>query len=622
MPGKNIFGEVSEESADSRGGIEVDPVPAGAVAALEQEAEKAGGVHAVPAELEGSVGRTMFDLPSSNDGTITVLLPREEIDLVPSQSMLRIKSSDDRAYIGVVTAGPFAEPDGLRGDADPLVMSNLNHGVYLPNYHGRVQVELLGEETTEGLTTPRHRPKPNSPVFLVDDSEMTELLGSCGDVRIGVATGHPDVKVCIPSEKKSVLPRHLGVLGTTGGGKTTTVSNMIAELQKADAAVILLDTEGEYTTIHQPCDDEPMMAARHSRGLGIGGVQRTTIYHLVGRETANPTHPSLQQFGLQFSTLSPWALKEILGLSDAQEQRFMEAYDVTKLVLRKTGIFPSQGSQRDEIAALEVDELVAGWPHMTLQHLLYVASAMTNKAAGKDEEPWQTPDEFEDHWESIKRLVAQSQPKNQISWRALMARLHRLNRLRIFDQASAGEPDYSRMLDPGSVTIVDLSDLDSPTIRNLAIAQILQGIQRQQDLNYERASQDDGSGLSLAMVLIEEAHEFLSAERIRQMPILFQQVARIARRGRKRWLGLGFITQLPQHLPDEVLALINNWVLHKIQDTNVINRLRRVVPGVGDAMWRGLPAQPPGQAVVSFTHLARPVAVSMDASPCRLLMVD
>lgn len=76
------------------------------------------------------------------------------------------------------------------------------------------------------------------------------------------------------------------------------------------------------------------------------------------------------------------------------------------------------------------------------------------------------------------------------------------------------------------------------------------------------------------MVFVEEAHEFLSGQRIKDMPVLFQQVARIARRGRKRWLGLVFITQLPQHLPDEVLGLINNWVLHKIGDSHVVSRLR------------------------------------------------
>ena len=601
--------------------FQADRTPEVAIEALDKIAEDAGGPYTESPESRGSIGRTMFDLPSSSDGTISVILSKENIEQVPSQSMLRIKSTDGRVYIASVTSGPFAEPDGMRADAPTLVVSAVNEGIFLPSYHGRVQVEVLGEETQDGLTTPRYRPKPNSPVFRVDDNEMTGFLGSHGTVRLGLATGHHEVEIRVPAEDKSVLPRHLGVLGTTGGGKTTTVSNMMAELQRSNAAVILFDTEGEYTTVHQPTDNDAMKSARKARGLDVGGIGNTTIFHLIGRQPANPQHPTLRPFGLQFSTLSPWALKEILDLSDAQETRFFEAYDVTKLVLRQFGIFPRAKSQQDEMQALEVDEFESGWPRMTLQHLLYVASGMTNKASGNDEEPWRTPNEFRNRWSDIKRVIAQANPKNQISWRALMARLHRLDRLRIFDQPNAREPDYSTMLLPGQVSIIDLSDLDSPTIRNLAIAQVLQGIQRQQDQNYEQASQA-GDRLTLAMVLIEEAHEFLSADRIRQMPVLFQQVARLARRGRKRWLGLGFVTQLPQHLPDEVLALINNWILHKIQDVNVINRLRRVIPGFDDTMWRSMPAQPPGQAIVSFAHFKRPVTVSMDASPCMLRMVD
>lgn len=99
------------------------------------------------------------------------------------------------------------------------------------------------------------------------------------------------------------------------------------------------------------------------------------------------------------------------------------------------------------------------------------------------------------------------------------------------------------------MSIVDLSDADSPEVKNLAIAQLLRGIQRQQEETYNR-NVAAGMPPMLTMVLIEEAHEFLSANRIKQMPVLFQQVARIARRGRKRWLGLTFITQFPQHLPE------------------------------------------------------------------------
>ena len=132
---------------------------------------------------------------------------------------------------------------------------------------------------------------------------------------------------------------------------------------------------------------------------------------------------------------------------------------------------------------------------MTLPQLLYVAGAMTSKAAGSAEEPWgRTPDEFDGRWNEIKRVIAQADPKHQISWRALMARLYRLHRLGIFDRPGVAEPDYSEMLQSGNVTIVDLSDLDSPAIRNLAIAQILQSLQRHRDESYSRAS-DAGASL-------------------------------------------------------------------------------------------------------------------------------
>ena len=104
--------------------------------------------------------------------------------------------------------------------------------------------------------------------------------------------------------------------------------------------------------------------------------------------------------------------------------------------------------------------------------------------------------------------------------------------------------------------------------------------------------------------------------------MLFEQVARIAKRGRKRWLGLVFVTQLPQHLPRQVLGLCNNFVLHKLTDPQVVNALRHTVSGIDDSLWARLPGLAPGQAVVSFGHMARPLLISVDPAPCKLRMVD
>jgi len=180
---------------------------------------------------------------------------------------------------------------------------------------------------------------------------------------------------------------------------------------------------------------------------------------------------------------------------------------------------------------------------------------------------------------------------------------------------------------PGRASVVDLSDSGYSVLNNLVIADILRGVQEAQDeayTRYEEAKREgkDATQPPRVVIVIEEAHEFLSDERIDQMPVLFQQVARIAKRGRKRWLGLCFVTQLPAHLPRQVLGLCNSFVLHKLNDPGVISLLRRTVGGVDEGLWDRLPNLAPGQAVVSFPHMTRPLLVSIDPCPAKLRLVD
>jgi len=612
--------EKSNESGKLQTVVTVKAVPKEALQELDSQITAAGGELVEPAEYVGSVGRTLFDTPSSADGTITVLLPAERLKEVTHQSLIRIKSTDKRSYLGVVVSGPFAEPFALRADS-PMLKTVAVQGVpMLPKYHGRVQAEVLGEEVDGSMVPPRRRPLPNSPVFLLSGEDTSRVLRLEGDIRIGIADSQEDVEVRVPI-KKNVWPRHIGYLGTTGGGKSTTVSGQIAQLQAAGFAVILLDTEGEYTAINEATTDKDMLEALKRRGLRAKGIDNTHVYHLVGRETRNPAHPNRHQFTLSFSDLSPYAVMEILELNDAQQERFWKAYDIAKLVLERLKIFPATTEEGQEL--LELDELERGYPRMRLSHLYDVTNYITSSMADAGEPYLESKEFAEKGRETLKQTVDQSKgqlPKNVFSWRAVLGKVGRVKRLKIFD-IPGGTLNYEEMLQPGRVSIVDLSDTDSPHINNLVIAQLLRGVQQQQEVNYTEAAKKNQSPTP-AMLFIEEAHEFLSAQRIAQMPVLFQQVARIARRGRKRWLGLAFITQLPQHLPDEVLGLINSWVLHKISDAHVVTRLRKSIGGIDDGLWNRLPALAPGQAIVSFTSMGRALQTAVDPTPCRLLLVD
>jgi len=66
---------------------------------LDADIAASGGELQPQSSLDGAIGATMFDLPSSEDGSLTVLLPREGLQRAPSQALLRIISRDGRRQL-------------------------------------------------------------------------------------------------------------------------------------------------------------------------------------------------------------------------------------------------------------------------------------------------------------------------------------------------------------------------------------------------------------------------------------------------------------------------------------------------------------------------------------------
>lgn len=595
-------------------------------------AEKLGGPYTPSPESIGAVGHTHFDGPSAEDGTVTVLLEKKHMDQLPSQAMVRIKSLNDegklqRTYLGAVVKGPFAEPDGLPVNSPLLEQNTVQGSRLLARYHGRAHVQIVGEEADGQLVPPRLRPRPNSPVHVLGDDETSDALKLGGDLRIGLVMGHENLGVSVPTTDKGVLPRHLAVVGSTGGGKSQTIGNIVNGLQSSGVATIVVDVEGEYTEIDQPATNEKIVKALELRGKTPTGTKNVTVYHLVGRETSREVGGGdVQEFCLQFDELSPYSVADLLEFNEAQRDRFFIAYELTERVLRDLKVYPATEDEQKE--ALTLDPFDRGYPRITLSHVLDIATAIHEVVVSKSEEPpryfhadFKSPEaqgKIKTHLDKLSNRT-----DNKFSWRAVLKALWRIHKLKVFDRVGGGvKPlDYKALLGPGHVSVIDLSDTDSTVMNNLVIASLLRGVQKAQDEAVEEARRKEQKPTPV-MLIIEEAHEFLSAERIKEMPSLFQQVARIAKRGRKRWLGLAFVTQLPQHLPDEVLGLVNNWVIHKITDANVIARLKRSISGLDEAQWKSVPGLAQGQAIISFTSMTRPLMVAVDPSPSHVRMTD
>jgi hypothetical protein len=100
---------------------------------LEEELARVGRKVPPVQTDDGAIGRTMFDTPGSEDLAVTVLLCQERSQVLPSQALVRIVSrGDGHCYLGVVSAGPFEEPDSLLADSAVLLAEATRGADYLP----------------------------------------------------------------------------------------------------------------------------------------------------------------------------------------------------------------------------------------------------------------------------------------------------------------------------------------------------------------------------------------------------------------------------------------------------------------------------------------------------------
>src|SRR6266511_2565923 len=200
---------------------------ADAAADLARTARENGGPYEEPEAYRGSCARTMFDRPGIEDGTVTILVPEKQIGAVLRNAFVRIPSVHPRTgeveaeYLGAVTSGPFAEPDALAASAPTLVVAAAHGAVLTPKYHGIAQVDIFAERVEGSLIAPTRRPSPNSPVFSLPDAEVAAVLGlnvptEERPFRLGLLDGASPLPVVVPAARKSVLFKHVAILGTTG----------------------------------------------------------------------------------------------------------------------------------------------------------------------------------------------------------------------------------------------------------------------------------------------------------------------------------------------------------------------------------------------------------------------
>lgn len=186
------------------------------------------------AQGAGAIAFIHFDPNATKSNIVEALVHYDDLIKIHRGLYVHVLSmKDGRRYSGRVIEGPFYSPDALKRDSTPVQFIILNQGqgkvLSVPEYHGWIKIELLGEELNGQIFGAVRRPHPASPVFPYDSSMMSGMLRLAGNIRLGMLDNYDDVFVEINGDDKGVVPRNWMTVGTVGSGKTNTNQVFIEE---------------------------------------------------------------------------------------------------------------------------------------------------------------------------------------------------------------------------------------------------------------------------------------------------------------------------------------------------------------------------------------------------------
>ena len=525
------------------------------------------------------IGYIHFDRPGLKSFESEALVKSDRISSLLRNKFVKItnqKDSGNKVFLGRVIEGPFFSPQEVNRDSSLAEVSVLEGEMFpsTPNFYALVKIEVLGEIYGASVQTTGTRPGPRALVETLSSKEIEKILElEKGDMVIGNLEGYDDVFVKLDSRVNKVLPRNVGIFGTVGSGKTNTAQVLIEEASEAGWAVVIVDVEGEYTAMDSPNPDLNAKSLLEPFSKKPSGIPKEdfNVYKLAGSDSTRVGGDErevtilIREIAEEESMLS-----EIIEATEAQSSALalLISRVAGKNITEEKDPFSRTGYTKRQYVIQDLIDEIAN-----------VLRARKNKEEGDNE---------------------QMGDISAVSFRPLRRKLNMLQRTGAFDAPTINPINAKALLKPGKVSVFDVSQIGDIE-KNLLIATLLTKI-------YDAKKNETGPIVPI-LLMIEEAHTFISKDNVDKMRETLTKVKEIARRGRKRWVSLCFISQQPSHLPMEIFELTNTRIVHKVRSEQNLNMLKVTSGNVTDQMWDSLPGFGTGQAILDSTQFPNPMVI-------------
>ncbi|CAB1220045.1 AAA-like domain protein [Acinetobacter bouvetii] len=427
--------------------------------------------------------------------------------------------------------------------------------------------------------------------FIADIPRRMNNIKPDVELEIGAIDLDRDCKITVTPEK--LFGRHLGILGSTGGGKSFTTARILEECLKKNSRVILLDPTGEYR-----------------------GFDSEDVFHI---HLGNPTYPLENSLACKLPPES-FVETDFLALFEpsgkVQGAKFREALKSLKLAKIYPQTYPNGYIPKIDASKLEYIQIINALT-ININDPLY--SFNIDKLTLQIEHECVFPEGQEGYGTKAIKIPERWGNHDGGSFANCLPLISRINTIinsppfDTFFDVNSGHKSLTNVIKQFACSSkstkkllrIDLSGIPFEYKAREIIANCI----GRTLLNSSRKGEFKDKPI---VVFLDEAHNFIG-KTIGNEDTLAKLDAfeLIAKEGRKFGLNICLATQRPRDITEGVLSQLGTLIVHRLTNDRDREIVERACGEIDKAASDFLPSLQPGEAVIIGNDFPIPLTINI-----------
>lgn len=458
-------------------------------------------------------------------------------------------------------------------------------------------------------------PSPTEPVFIPDNEIIDKIFAKSKDFtyKMGKLSNNDNIDYYINGN--SFFSKHIGIVGSTGSGKSCSVAKIIQQVaginnalninkdNQKNSHIIIFDIHSEYKNAFSLAESENFT-------LNNLDIEKINIpYWLMNSE-------ELESLFIESNEMN----------SHNQISQFKRA-----VILSKEKHNPGRKITYDMPVYFDIKEVY--------NFIYNLNSEVISKIDGEYGKPKLTNghlvENISEYLENTYEFIASSQSKDnkasngpfngeferfltRIETKLNDKRLEFITNPKKEDESEFKTEDFSIILkqfigyiDKSNISIIDLSGVpfEVLSITVSLVARLIFDFAFHYSKNKHKNNEQNDIPF---MIVCEEAHNYIPKDGGAEYNASRKSIERIAKEGRKYGLSLMVVSQRPSEVSETIFSQCNNFVVLRLTNFNDQNCVKRLLPDNNSSLVDCLPTLSAGEALIVGDATTIPAIVKME----------